>query len=130
MYELDGKDWRLRVERNGFADAIGPYMLSVRILKNQGRSWTYDAYAPLPMVLETTLKGRSLGRGLSWDCCIAIQTKTVSVKFLHQQVEIHEDAQSEWGDKTGDQLKRFCWTLSFLLCMNVLSIQVRLSRVG
>jgi hypothetical protein len=29
---------------------------------------SYDAYAPLPMVLETSRKGKSAGRGSSCDC--------------------------------------------------------------
>jgi hypothetical protein len=34
------------------------------------QAFTYEAYAPRPMVLDMILKGRSLGSGSSCDCDI------------------------------------------------------------
>lgn len=67
MYELDSEDWCLCVYRNGLPDAVVWVSQVGLIWSSRGVSdiWTHDAYAPLPMVLETTLKGRSEGRGLS-----------------------------------------------------------------
>jgi len=33
-----------------------------------GNEGAYEAYAPEPMVLETSRKGRLVGRGATWDC--------------------------------------------------------------
>lgn len=32
----------------------------------------YDAYAPEPIVFETSLNGRSRGKGATWDCLLRL----------------------------------------------------------
>jgi hypothetical protein len=63
--ELDGDDGLGRVVWDSFADATNS---AVSDCSNTGERdvATYEAYAPCPMVLLTSRKGRSVGRGAIW----------------------------------------------------------------
>ena len=63
--EFDGNDWLGRVVGDGFADAIN-FAVSKCSETGEKAVATYEAYAPCPMVLLTSRKGRSVGRGAIW----------------------------------------------------------------
>jgi hypothetical protein len=63
--ELDGDDGLGRVVRDGFANATGSRLANVSCNREKHVA-TYEAYAPCPMVLLTSLKGKSDGRGAIW----------------------------------------------------------------
>ena len=64
MYEFDSKDWLCGMWRNCLFNSKKYELMS---LQNNGPE-TYDAYAPLPMVLDIIRKGKSLGKGSNCDC--------------------------------------------------------------
>jgi len=77
--ELDGEDWIIGMERRCFLDA----RLSVSGRRARRASLRtsimYHAYAPEPIVLDTSLKGTWVGNGASCECGIeAVMISTLS----------------------------------------------------
>lgn len=60
--ELDGNDWFRGIEGNSFADAVAKLAAGIDCTSER----TDEAYAPCPMVLLTSRKGRFVGRGATW----------------------------------------------------------------
>ena len=64
--ELDGENLRIARYSTFF------YALIVSASVSEQDEVAYQAYAPCPMVLETTSKGSSLGRGANCECAIML----------------------------------------------------------
>lgn len=77
--ELDGEDRIIGMERRGFLDAR--FLLAVRRARRASlrTSIMYHAYAPDPIVLDTSLKGTWVGKGASCECGI----EAVMIAGLH-----------------------------------------------
>ena len=72
--EFDGEDGLGGVEGNGFFDAGGGGQRVSDLLRVLRGSLTANhAYAPCPIVLDTTLNGTALGRGASWEWAIILR---------------------------------------------------------
>jgi hypothetical protein len=91
--ELDGDDGFGRVVRNGFADTRDLLLANDWGHSNR-ETQTYEAYAPCPIVLLTSRKGRFVGRGAIW--------------LLGGAGPIVSRIEDERGRKSWEQRYRFC----------------------
>ena len=80
--EFHGDDGVVGMEGGRFADAV----IEESLVTWGSCAWggTYDAYAPMPMVLLMIRKGRSLGSGAIWLCADVSMSSTRTLTSLQQ----------------------------------------------
>lgn len=75
------------VQRSGFLDAVKLSAMAEKLEHKSGQRMYYQAYAPEPMVRDTSRKGTSEGSGSSCECGIPfILTMLVAVRPVLDQI--------------------------------------------